>query len=46
VAENTLCKESMTQAERNWLRTHRSQAAEHWNLLTDLTVEHLDHAIV
>lgn len=46
VAEDTLCKESMTQAERNWLRTHRPEAAAHWNLLTDLTVEHLDHAIV
>jgi transcriptional regulator with XRE-family HTH domain len=46
VAEDTLSKESMTQAERNWLRTHRSQASEHWNLLTDLSVEHLDHAIV
>ena len=46
VAEDTLCKESMTRAERNWLRTHRSQAAEYWNLLTDLTVEHLDHGSV
>lgn len=46
VAEDTLCKESMTQAERRWLRTHRSPAAVHWNLLTDLTVEHLAHAFV
>ena len=45
-AEDTLCKESMTRAERKWLRTHRSQAAEHWNLLTDLTVEQLDHVFV
>lgn len=43
-AEDTLCKKSMTQAERKWLRTHRSVAARHWNLLTDLTVEQLDHA--
>jgi transcriptional regulator with XRE-family HTH domain len=45
-AEDTLCKESMTRAERKWLRTHRSQTAERWNLLTDLTVEQLDHVFV
>lgn len=33
----------MTQAERNWLRTHRTSAAAHWNLLTDLKAEHLVH---
>ena len=44
-AEDTLCKESMTQAERKWLRTHRSKTAWHWNLLSDLTVEQLDYAI-
>jgi len=41
--EDTLCKESMTRAERAWLRKHRPESAEHWNLLTDLTVEQLDH---
>jgi transcriptional regulator with XRE-family HTH domain len=41
--EDTLCKESMTYAERNWLRTHRPKTAEHWNLLTDLSVEQLGH---
>jgi transcriptional regulator with XRE-family HTH domain len=44
--EDTLCKESMTQAERAWLRTHRTKSAKHWNLLTDLTVEQLDHVVV
>lgn len=43
--EDTLCKESMTQTERKWLRTHRSKSARHWNLLTDLTVEQLDHLV-
>jgi len=43
--EDTLCKESMTQAERAWLRTHRPKLAKHWNLLTDLTVEQLDHVV-
>jgi transcriptional regulator with XRE-family HTH domain len=41
--EDTLCRESMTRAERAWLREHRPKLAEHWNLLTDLTVEQLDH---
>jgi transcriptional regulator with XRE-family HTH domain len=41
--EDTLCRESMTRAERAWLRDHRPKSAEHWNLLTDLTVEQLDH---
>lgn len=41
--EDTLCKGSMTRSERAWLRTHRSKVAEHWNLLTDLTVEQLSH---
>jgi hypothetical protein len=29
---------------RGWLRTERSEAARHWNLLTDLKVEHLPYA--
>jgi transcriptional regulator with XRE-family HTH domain len=44
--EDTLCRESMTRAERAWLREHRSKLAEHWNLLTDLTVEQLEHVAV
>jgi transcriptional regulator with XRE-family HTH domain len=42
-AEDTLCRESMTGAERRWLRSHRSPAAAHWNLLTDLKPEDLSH---
>jgi hypothetical protein len=45
-AEDTLCREHMTQAERKWLRNHRSPAAEHWNLLTDLSTDQLDHALL
>jgi transcriptional regulator with XRE-family HTH domain len=41
--EDTLCRESMTSAERNWLRRHRSPEAQHWNLLTDLTAESLEY---
>ena len=42
--EDTLCHDSMTQAERKWLRGHRPQEARHWNLLTDLDVRNLAHA--
>ncbi|HWE86726.1 MAG TPA: helix-turn-helix transcriptional regulator [Terracidiphilus sp.] len=42
--EGMYCHDSMTQAERSWLRQRRPQAAEHWNLLTDLTVEQLAYA--
>jgi transcriptional regulator with XRE-family HTH domain len=46
VKEDTLCRESMTLAERAWLREHRPKSAEHWNLLTDLTVDQLDHVAI
>jgi transcriptional regulator with XRE-family HTH domain len=42
--EDTFCHDSMTQAKRAWLREHRSPAAAHWNLLTDLTGEYLAYA--
>jgi transcriptional regulator with XRE-family HTH domain len=42
--EDTFCHEAMTQAERTWLREHRSPIAEHWNLLTDLKGERLAYA--
>jgi transcriptional regulator with XRE-family HTH domain len=42
--EDTLCRQSLTEAERRWLRTHRSPEAKHWNLLTDLSAEHLGYA--
>jgi transcriptional regulator with XRE-family HTH domain len=41
VREETLCQDSMTQAERAWLSENRPAEAKHWNLLTDLSVEHL-----
>jgi len=43
-AEGTLCRESMPEAERNWLRKHRPPLAAHWNLLTMLTADGLTHA--
>jgi transcriptional regulator with XRE-family HTH domain len=39
--EDTFCHASMTQAERVWLRQHRSRTARHWNLLTDMEGKHL-----
>jgi hypothetical protein len=35
--EETLCHDSLTQAERTWLRSNRSKEAEYWDLLTDLS---------
>lgn len=42
--EGTLCRDSMPEPERDWLRNHRPAAAAHWNLLTDLTIEQLSYA--
>jgi transcriptional regulator with XRE-family HTH domain len=40
VREDTLGR-SLTEAERVYLREHRSPEASHWNVLTTLTPEHL-----
>src|SRR5271156_1793422 len=32
--EDTLCHDSLTEAERKWLRVNRPAEASHWNLLT------------
>lgn len=42
-AEDTLCRDSMPEIERRWLRSHRSRSAQHWNLVTDLKLEDLSH---
>jgi hypothetical protein len=42
--EDTLCRESMPDAERRWLTSNRSPLARHWNLLTGLTVDQLSYA--
>src|SRR5215470_7227467 len=44
VKEDTLCHDSMTKAERDWLRLNRPAVAARWNLLTDMKVEDLQHA--
>jgi transcriptional regulator with XRE-family HTH domain len=42
--EDTLCRESMSEVERNWLAENRSPYAKRWNLLTGLAPEQLPYA--
>ena len=35
--EDTLCNDTMTNAERRWLTTNRPQNAKHWRILTSLS---------
>lgn len=42
--EDTLCQDSLSAAEREWLRKTRPPAAAHWNLLCDLRPEALPYA--
>lgn len=42
--EDTLCHDSLTQAEKRWLETNRPDEAKYWRLLTDLSPEHLSYA--
>lgn len=44
VREDTLGRESMTEAERRWLRRTRPPLARHWNLLTSLSADHPSYA--
>ena len=42
--EGTLCRDSMPESERTWLRSNRSEAAIHWSLLTGFTAGQLPYA--
>jgi transcriptional regulator with XRE-family HTH domain len=42
--EGTLCRDSMPERERAWLRANRPEAASHWNLLTSLAAGQLSYA--
>jgi transcriptional regulator with XRE-family HTH domain len=44
VKEDTLCHDSLTNVEKEWLRANRPAEAEHWNLLTDMKAENLAYA--
>ncbi len=41
--EDTLCKQSLTAAERSWLEQNRPPEAAQWHLWTDLAPQHLAH---
>jgi transcriptional regulator with XRE-family HTH domain len=41
--EGTLCRDSMPEPERAWLRSNRPETAVHWSLLTSLTAEQLPY---
>jgi len=42
--EETFGQGRASERMRAWLRQERTDAARHWNLLTDLKVEHLSYA--
>ena len=42
--EGTLCRDSMPEREKAWLRMNRPEAAVHWNLLTGLSGDQLRYA--
>ncbi len=44
VREDTLCQDSLSDAERRWLRERRPAEARRWNLLTDLDPQSLPDA--
>ena len=44
VKEDTLCHESLSHKEREWLRQRRPDDARHWNLLTDLSPNQVKYA--
>lgn len=44
LAEGTLCQDSLSTREREWLRENRPKEAEYWNLLTKWKPEHLTYA--
>jgi hypothetical protein len=42
--EGTLCRDSMPERERTWLRTNRPETAAHWGLLTSIQAGQLPYA--
>ena len=41
--EDVLGNESLTEAEKNYLKENRPREAKHWRVLSDLSVNHLDY---
>jgi hypothetical protein len=44
VKEDFLPRPPRTETEKEWLRNNRTEDAAHWNLLTRMRPEHLQHA--
>ena len=44
VREDAFGRSGMTETERRWLRKNRPEPAAHWNVLSNLTAEHLRDA--
>lgn len=44
VKEDTLCRANVTNAEKRRLLQNRSAEAAHWNILSNLSADHLDYA--
>ena len=44
--EDTLCQESLSDREREWLLETRPTDADYWHVLTDWRPEHLQYADV
>lgn len=43
VKEDTFCRQKMTSSERQWILMNRSKEAEHWNILSNISAEHLNY---
>jgi transcriptional regulator with XRE-family HTH domain len=43
VREDSFRRNSLTETEKNWLKTNRSKEARYWKVLSNLAVEHLDY---
>jgi transcriptional regulator with XRE-family HTH domain len=40
---DTLCREKMTESEKNWVMQTRSKEAAHWNILSNLSADYLSY---
>ncbi len=45
VREDSFRRNSLTETEKNWLKTNRSKDARFWKVLSNLAVEHLDYKL-
>lgn len=43
--EDAFAGDTLTEAERRWLRANRPPEAEHWNVLTNVRAEHIERAL-